>query len=153
MNGGLVYSAYRPTRTQKLLLTPLGPLVARLLSKGKLRAKLDAVRGVTLTDAQFDALWSGIAHQDGNKKSHILQRYILERAEHHARWEAALTRYSGPVQFIWGPLDPISGQHVLDPLTVQRPDARVTALPGIGHFVPDEAPDAVPQALLEFIDG
>ncbi|MGB3457011.1 MAG: alpha/beta hydrolase [Litorimonas sp.] len=151
MNGGVVYDAYRPTSTQKLLLTPLGPLISRFLSKDRLRAKLDAVRGVKLTDAQFDALWQGIAHQDGNRKSHLLQRYILERAEHWERWEAAVNRYTGPVQLIWGPLDPVSGAHVLAPLRARLPDARVVELPGIGHFVPDEAPAAARDAIREFI--
>ena len=151
LNGGVVYEAYRPTRTQRLLLTPLGPVLSRLLGEGRLRAKLDAVRGVPLTDAQWAAQWAGMSAQNGVRKSHLLQRYINERTEHHERWEAAVRRYTGPVQLIWGPLDPISGARVLAPLREQLPDARVVELPGIGHFVPDEAPDAVAEAIMEFL--
>ena len=151
MNGGLIYEAYRPTRTQRLLLTPLGPLVARLLGKDRLRAKLDAVRGVKLRNDQWEALWAGMTEQDGLKKTHLLQRYITERAQNHERWDAALRAYAGPVQLIWGPLDPISGAHVLEPLRSRLSEARVVELPGIGHFVPDEAPDEVSRTILEFI--
>ena len=150
MNGGVVYEAYRPTRTQKLLLTPLGPLLSRFLGEARLRAKLDAVRGHKLTDAQWRAQWAGMSAKDGVWKSHLLQRYINERTEHHQRWEAAVRKYSGPVQLIWGPEDPVSGAHVLAPLREQLPEARVVELPAIGHFVPDEAPDAVAEAILEF---
>lgn len=151
MNGGLVFEAYRPTRTQKLLLTPIGPLISKLFTKDRLRTKLDAVRRHALTDAQWDALWAGMNHDGGMSKAHLLQRYINERAEHHPRWDAALRRYSGPVQLVWGPLDPISGAHVLAPLRERLPKARVTELEGVGHFVPDEAPKQVADALLTFI--
>ena len=150
MNGGVVYDAYRPTRTQKLLLTPLGPVLSRLLGESRLRAKLDAVRGRKLTDAQWAAQWAGMSANDGVRKSHLLQRYINERTEHHERWEAAMRDYTGPVQLVWGPLDPISGAHVLAPLREQLPEARAVELPGIGHFVPEEAPEAVAEAILEF---
>lgn len=151
MNGGLIFSAYRPTRTQKLLLTPLGPLLTRLFSAERLRSKMDAVRGRKLTDNQFAALWRGASHNDGVRKSHLLQRYILERREHWPRWETALRNYRGPVQLIWGPVDPVSGAHVLAPLRRLIPRATVVELDGIGHFVPDEAPDAVGQAIRTFV--
>ncbi|MEM9600446.1 MAG: alpha/beta hydrolase [Pseudomonadota bacterium] len=151
LNGGVIFSAYRPTRTQKLLLSPLGPLVVRALSADRVRTKLDALRGQKLRDDQFDSLWRGMTHNDGMLKSHLNQRYILERRKYWPRWETALRNYPGPVQLIWGPIDPISGAHVLTPLRALLPKAEAIELDGIGHFVPDEAPDAVAQAIRTFV--
>lgn len=151
LNGGLIFSAYRPTTTQKLLLTPLGGLLVKFLSADRVRMKLDALRGQKLTSDQFKCLWRGMSYNDGVLKSHITQRYILERREHWPRWETALQNYAGPVQLIWGPLDPISGAHVLAPLRQLLPRADVIELDGIGHFVPDEAPQAVGQAIKGFV--
>jgi pimeloyl-ACP methyl ester carboxylesterase len=151
MNGGVIFEAYRPTRTQKLLISPIGALMGRLLSAKRVRKRLNELRGNTLTDDQFDALWAGMSHNDGLRKSHITQKYILERREHGARWEAALQAYPGPTQLIWGPLDPISGPHVLAPLRDLLPKAKVMELPGIGHFVPDEAPESVSRAIRDFV--
>ena len=153
MNGGVVFNAYRPTRTQKMMLTPFGPLITRFLSRKTLQEKMDAVRGRPLPVPQFDVLWQGMSQDKGVQKAHIRQRYILERAEHWPRWEEATKRWTGPTQLIWGPEDPISGQHVLDPLKDMLPHARVISLEGVGHFVPDEAPDQVARALTEFIHG
>ena len=153
LNGGLVYDAYRPTLTQRLLVSPLGPLLSRLLGRSAIRRKLDAVRGVPLTDRQFDALWAGMEAGGGMGLMHVRQRYIPERARHGARWQGALWNFGGPVQLVWGPEDPVSGAHVLAPLRERMPGARVVELPGIGHFVPDEAPDAVVEAVRSFVAG
>jgi pimeloyl-ACP methyl ester carboxylesterase len=151
LNGGLIFNAYRPTNTQKLLLTPLGGLLVKFLTADRVRTKLDALRGQKLTDDQFNSLWRGMSHNDGVRKSHITQQYILERRENWPRWETALQNYSGPIQLIWGPLDPISGSHVLSPLCQLLPRAEVIELDGIGHFVPDEAPQAVSQTIKNFV--
>ncbi|MEL6687834.1 MAG: alpha/beta fold hydrolase, partial [Pseudomonadota bacterium] len=51
MNGGVIFSAYKPTQTQKLLISPLGSLVSRFLSKDRIKTKLDALRDVGLLKA------------------------------------------------------------------------------------------------------
>jgi pimeloyl-ACP methyl ester carboxylesterase len=46
LNSGIVYSAYRPTRLQKLLIRPvIGKLLAGQVSAARVRSALDAVRG------------------------------------------------------------------------------------------------------------
>ncbi|MET0698195.1 MAG: alpha/beta hydrolase [Mycobacterium sp.] len=148
LNCGIVYSAYRPTRLQKLLILPvIGKLLAGRVSAGRLRSALDALRGPKLADAEFDDLWWGIARKDGHKLAHLHIRYNAERAVHHARWEAALARWAGPVRLIWGLDDPVSGRRVLEKATVLLPDAQVHRLAGIGHFPQSEAPQAVSAAI------
>jgi pimeloyl-ACP methyl ester carboxylesterase len=148
LNCGIVYSAYRPTRLQKLLILPvIGRLLAGRISADRLRSALDALRGPPLTDTEFDDLWLGISRQDGHKLAHLHIRYNAERAVHHARWEAALANWAGPVRLVWGLDDPVSGRHVLEKATVLLPNAEIHRLPGVGHFPQSEAPQAVSAAI------
>lgn len=149
LNCGIVYSAYRPTRGQKMLATPLlGALVASRLGKAKLQAGLDSVRGDRkLTQGEFDELWIGMSRDNGHRLAHRHIGYNAERAVHHQRWEEALFGYDGPLQLIWGLADPVSGRHVLDAARARLPAARIVTLPGVGHFPQSEAPDQVAAAI------
>jgi pimeloyl-ACP methyl ester carboxylesterase len=148
LNSGIVYSAYRPTRMQKLLIRPvLGKLLASRIGADRLRAALDDVRGSRLTDTEFDDLWYGVSRQDGHKLAHLHIRYNAERAAHHARWEKALADWGGPLRLVWGLDDPVSGRHVLEAATKVLPLAVVTELPGVGHYPQSEAPAAVAAAV------
>jgi pimeloyl-ACP methyl ester carboxylesterase len=148
LNSGIVYSAYRPTRLQKLLILPvIGKLIASRVSAGRLRSGLDGVRGSRLTDAELDDLWYGVSRDDGHKIAHLLIRYNAERAEHHRRWEKALADWNGPLHLVWGLDDPVSGRHVLEAATAVLPRAEVTELDGVGHYPQSEAPQAVSDAV------
>ena len=149
LNCGIVYDAYRPTRLQRMLGTPvLGTLIARRITERQVRSGLAAIWGSTkLTKAEFDELWQGISLNDGHRLAHRLIRYNSERAVHHDRWEEALARWRGPVQLVWGLDDPVSGRHVLTRAVDALPQARVVELPGVGHFPNVEAPAAVSTAV------
>jgi pimeloyl-ACP methyl ester carboxylesterase len=148
LNSGIVYSAYRPTRLQKLLILPgIGKLIAGRVGGRRFRAALDAVRGSPLTDDEFDNLWFGVSRLDGHKLAHLHIRYNAERAEHHRRWEQALADWDGPLHLVWGLDDPVSGRHVLRAAVVMLPRAEVTELAGVGHFPQSEAPRAVAAAV------
>jgi pimeloyl-ACP methyl ester carboxylesterase len=148
LNCGIVYSAYRPTRQQKLLIKPVvGKLLASRVSAGRVRSLLDAVRGSRLTDTEFDDLWLGMSRQNGQKLWHLLIKYNAERQVHHRRWEAALASWDGPLHLVWGLEDPVSGRHVLEQAVNVLPNATVTELAGVGHYPPSEAPEAVAAAV------
>ncbi len=148
LNCGIVYSAYRPTRQQKLLIMPVvGKLLASRVSAARVRSALDAVRGSRLTDTEFGDLWLGMTRQNGHKLWHLLIKYNAERAVHHRRWEAALANWAGPLHLVWGLDDPVSGRHVLEQAVKILPRASVTELAGVGHFPPSESPQAVAAAV------
>ncbi|HTZ13201.1 MAG TPA: alpha/beta hydrolase [Mycobacterium sp.] len=148
LNAGIVYSEYRPTRMQKLLIRPvIGKLLASRVSAARVRAALDAVRGPRLTDVEFDDLWLGMSRDNGNKLWHLLIKYNAERKIHHRRWEAALVNWNGPMHLVWGLDDPVSGRHVLEQAIKVLPRATVTKLAGVGHFPSSEAPQAVAAAV------
>jgi pimeloyl-ACP methyl ester carboxylesterase len=149
LNCGIVYSAYRPTRVQKLLTLPvLGKLLAGRITPQMVRSLLAGVWGTSkLSDEEFDNLWQGISLNNGHKLAHLLLCYNKERDRHHRRWEAALAAWDGPLHLIWGLDDPVSGRHVLE-LAIQRlPRAAVTKLDGVGHFPQAEAAEAVVKAI------
>jgi pimeloyl-ACP methyl ester carboxylesterase len=144
LNSGIVYSAYRPTRLQKLLILPvIGRLLASRVSAARVRSALDAIRGTPLADTEFDDLWLGLSRDNGHKLSHLLIKYNAERAIHHRRWETALANWTGPLHLVWGLDDPVSGRHVLEQATKVLPHAAVTELAGVGHYPQSEAPQAV----------
>lgn len=150
LNCGVVYEEYRPALLQRLLAnTLIGGLVARLITKGKVRTGLDKVRGPShpLTDAEFEELWRGIGRDNGHKLAHRLVRYNHERDVHAARWLEALEAYRGPLHLVWGMADPISGGRVLDALRPRIPNARIDELADVGHFPSSEAPTAVADAI------
>jgi pimeloyl-ACP methyl ester carboxylesterase len=148
LNSGIVYSAYRPTRLQKLLIQPvIGRLLAGRVSAARLRSALDAIRGTPLTDTEFDDLWLGLSRDNGHKLSHLLIKYNAERAIHHRRWETALANWTGPLHLVWGLDDPVSGRHVLEQATKVLPHAAVTELAGVGHYPQSEAPQALIAAV------
>jgi pimeloyl-ACP methyl ester carboxylesterase len=148
LNCGIVYSAYRPTRAQKLLIMPVvGKLLASRVSAARIRSLLDEVRGSKLTQTEFDDLWLGMSRENGEKLWHLLIKYNAERAIHHRRWEMALANWDGPLYLVWGPDDPVSGRHVLEQAVKVLPHATVTELAGVGHYPQSEAPQAVAAAV------
>lgn len=149
LNCGIVYSAYRPTRLQRALATPvLGRLLAQRITARTLRSGLDAVWGPSkLTDDEFRELWFGVSRGNGHRIAHLQIRYNAERAHHHQRWEAALAAWSGPTHLVWGLDDPVSGRHVLAQAVELLPHAGVTELENVGHFPQVEAPAAVAAAI------
>lgn len=154
-NGGIVYSAYRPTTLQRLLITPVvGKLLARTVTARTMRSGLDGVRGASkLTDTEFADLWHGIALNRGHRIAHLLIRYNTERARHHRRWQEALAAWDGPLHLVWGPEDPVSGRHVLAEAVKLLPRARVTEIAGAGHFPMSEAPVESIAALRAGLSG
>ena len=148
LNAGIIFSAYHPTRLQKLLIRPVvGSLLAACITATRVRGLLDAVREITLTDDEFDELWLGVSRSRGHKLWHLLIKYNAERQVHHQRWEAALAAWTGPIHLVWGVDDPVSGRQVLELATQMLPRAAVTALTGVGHYPHSEVPQAVAGAV------
>ena len=134
---------------QRLLAVPfVGGFIAGCITASMVRKGFAGIWGESpLSDDEVENLWHGIALNDGHKLSHLLIGYNAERAQHHGRWEAALSRWTGPLHLIWGLDDPVSGKHVLDLATEEFKHAVVTRLEGVGHFPQVEAPTAVATAI------
>lgn len=154
LNGGLFPETHRPVLMQKLLLSPLGPLLGPLFSRSKLKANLTKVFGPQTppSEAELDAFWALIAHNDGPKVMHRLIRYMLDRRVSRERWVAAMQETTVPLRVIDGALDPISGAHMVTRYheLIESPDTVLLA--AIGHYPQTEAPAEVLDHYLQFRD-
>lgn len=148
LNGGLFPETHRPVLLQKLLLSPLGPLIARLSSRAKFGANLTAIAGDTKPSAEeLDAMWTLMSRDDGRLALPGLIRYMVERRAQRERWVGALQRCPVPLTVINGSADPISGAHMIARLRELQIPADIVELPGVGHYPQVEAPSAVLSAL------
>lgn len=71
-------------------------------------------------------------------KPYMHDRYLLP----------ALARFTGPASLIWGERDPITPLVIADQFKAALPAATLTVIPGAGHYVHIERPDAVAAAIL-----
>lgn len=152
LNGGLFPETHRARPIQKLLLSPLGPLLSRLTSRRAFGASFAAIfgAGTQPTPAELDQFWSLIRHDGGHRVMHRLIRYMPERRAHRARWVGALQGTRVPLRLIDGADDPVSGAHMARRYGELVPNADVVLLPGIGHYPQTEAPEAVLRAFEDF---
>ncbi len=154
LNGGLFPETHRARPIQKLLHTPLGPLISGLTGERQFRRSLSAVfgAGTQPTADELHDFWQLVAHNDGARIFHKLIRYMAERRRYRPRWVGALQRGGIPTRLINGLADPVSGAHMVARYRelVATPD--IVELPGIGHYPQCEAPAAVLHAFMEFQD-
>ncbi|MBX9913532.1 MAG: alpha/beta hydrolase [Pseudomonadaceae bacterium] len=152
LNGGLFPETHRPLLAQRLLLSPLGPLLGRLFSRQKLARSFSRIFGpdTQASATELDAFWSLLTRNNGPAVLHLLIRYMPERRVHRDRWLAAMQRNAVPLCLIDGGLDPISGRHMLARYRELVPNADWRLLDTIGHYPQIEAPALVLQHYLQF---
>ena len=151
LNGGLFPEVHRARLIQKLLATPLGPLLSRLSSERAFARSFAPIFGrkTRPTRADLREYWQLVSHNDGHLISHKIIRYIEERRVNRERWVGALQRTEVPLRFVNGPDDPVSGAHMVARYREIVPSADVVVLPGIGHYPQVEDPAGVVSSLLD----
>ncbi len=152
LNGGLFPETHRARTVQKLLLTPLGPLLSRLMNRRSFERSFAAVFGAGTQPSaeELAQFWELIRHDGGDRILYKLIRYMPERIEHRERWVGALQKTRVPLRVINGPADPVSGAHMVARYRELVPHPDVVSLPGIGHYPQTEDPAGVLKAFFEF---
>ena len=152
LNGGLFPETHRPRLIQKLLLTPLGPLLGAAMNERGFSQSFSVVFGPATrpTAAEMHQFWLLIRHNNGNRNMHRLIRYMPERRANRARWVGALQNAKIPLCLINGPVDPISGAHMVERYRELVPNPDTHLLPGIGHYPQVEDPEGVLKAFVAF---
>ena len=161
LNGGLFPETHKPVLIQKLLLSPLGPFVSKLITKRKFVDNLRRIFGPNTppTPEVVDSLWQLLNHNNGLAVMHKLIDYIPQRQQHRERWVEAIIESNVPVKLINGSKDPISGQHMaqryrqLISNASNANDVNVTELTQLGHYPQLEDAEAVTTAYLQFRDS
>lgn len=154
LNGGLYPDLHRPTRAQRVLHGPAGVVLQHLITEPMYRKSLREILGREVDVADLHDMWRATTMHGGKRVQHRLLQYIDERRENADRWRSALEGYRGPMLFIWGPADPVSGAHVLPRLNERFPNARLVVLddePATGHYPQVENPVEVASALTGFL--
>jgi pimeloyl-ACP methyl ester carboxylesterase len=153
LNGGLFPQLYRATPAQRLLLSPAGPLLGRLLSERRFAAEL---RGLFAPDTGPDdediaSFWALLSTEDGGRVIHRLLHYIAESRLHADRWLQAMQGTRVPLRLINGSLDPLAGEPMAERYCALIPEPDVVRLHTIGHYPHMEAPMMVAQEYIRFL--
>ena len=153
LNGGLFPETHQARPIQKLLNSPVGGLLTRLMSKGSFVRSFSAVFGPQTqpSAAELDAFWQLVSRDGGIRIMHKLIRYMDDRRAHRDRWVKALQEAKIPLRLINGPADPVSGLHMTKRYRELIPNADIVLLgEAIGHYPQVESPQEVLRAYLAF---
>jgi pimeloyl-ACP methyl ester carboxylesterase len=152
LNGGLFPETHRPRTIQKLLLTPIGPLLGRLMSRRSFGRSFSAIFGARTqpTAAELDQFWALIRENRGERIFHRLIRYMPERRANRGRWVGVLQKTKVPLRVIDGAVDPVSGAHMVERYRELVPNPDTVLLKEIGHYPQVEDASGVLKAFLEF---
>jgi pimeloyl-ACP methyl ester carboxylesterase len=155
LNGSMIQGAASPTLGQRILRSPLGPLMSRLSSERFFRQQFGSIFSPShpLSEEEAEDQWALICAGGGRTLNHKTIRYMEERFRHAERWHGAIRDWPGPVSLAWGTLDPVATEKVLDAVLVLRPAAPVTRFEDLGHYPQIEDPGRVAEVLQGALAG
>ena len=155
LNGGLFPETHRARLVQRLLMSPLGPLLARLTNERSFQRSFRPIFGADTqpSDAELHDFWTLMSSGGGAKIAHKIIRYMEERRQFRERWVGVLQRTTVPIRLIDGTDDPVSGRHMAERYRELVPDPDVVLLEGIGHYPQVEAPESVLRHFLAFVES
>lgn len=152
LNGGLFPETHRALFIQKLLMTSLGPFIAKLMSEKSLKKSLTKVfsKAHPPTNEFVHERWKLTSENNGISMLPRLIRYIEERRIYRERWVMPLIKEALPIRLINGIEDPVSGKHAADRYAEIVPNANIVLLENSGHYPHVETPKEVLKAFFEF---
>lgn len=152
LNGALFPETHRPITAQKILISPLGFLFARLIGDNRFKQNLSGIFGENTkpSEDELNDFLKTFRYNDGRRIAHKLIRYMRERTVYRERWVGALQRTKVPFRFINGLADPVSGAHLVRRFREIIPQTDIIELVDIGHFPHFEAPAETLKYFLEF---
>jgi pimeloyl-ACP methyl ester carboxylesterase len=150
LNGGLFPETHHPVLIQKLLLSPLGPVISRLTSFTKFKQNMDRICTQKMPNEVLKVHWQLLESKGGRLIMHRLIRYMEERRRFRDRWVGVLQATQVPLRLVDGLVDPISGAHMKLRYEELVPNADTVGLENTGHYPQNEAPKQVLRAANEF---
>jgi pimeloyl-ACP methyl ester carboxylesterase len=155
LNGGIFPETHHARPIQKLLLSPLGPLLTKLTSKRTFVKTFNKIFSPAHPPAKsfIDQSWDLMVSDNGRSMLPRLIRYMVERKTNRERWVAPLVGHTVPIRLINGVDDPVSGRHAADRFMEVVPNGDVVYLENSGHYPHVETPREVLDAFWEFHDA
>jgi pimeloyl-ACP methyl ester carboxylesterase len=152
-NGSVILHRASLRPAQKLLRSPLGPVMARLSNGSSFKRAFGRLFSADhpLSEQEADAQWALWSYNDGYRIAHLLISYLDERVRYAQRWHGAVRDWPKPLSFLWALGDPVATTNVLDGLRELRPAATVVELPGVGHYPQVEVPEQFTRAALSLL--
>lgn len=150
LNGGIFPEATFPILMQKLLLSKVGPFVARLTNFRRFSSSMRKICKAPLNDDLLLEHWQLLIRANGRLVLPKIIQYIRERRTNRARWVGALQQANIPLCLINGVEDPISGASIVKRWRELLPNASVLELQSVGHYPQWESPDEIKTAWAHF---
>jgi pimeloyl-ACP methyl ester carboxylesterase len=153
-NGNMAMDLARLRLGQRALLSAAGPAFSELIAGWKpYDATVRSAQGnANLSAEDIELMWNATQQQDGHRKNHRVIQYLKDRLRFEkTRWLPSLTQVQEPVHICWGDADAVSPAPVAKHLK-QRwcPQARLTLMPGVGHFCQLSDPEIWVESVLRF---
>ncbi len=155
LNGGIFPEAHKPLMIQKMLMSPVGFLLSKLMNERKLEKSFSRIFGpdTQLTKEELHEYWKLIAYKKGHRIAHKIIRYMQERVDNRERWLGGLQNYPRKLGLINGPLDPISGIQMVEHFRGVISTENIWLQEGIGHYPQVEDPKGVLESYWKFLSG
>lgn len=152
MNGSVHQEMARITASQRVLKSPLGPLLARAMNRVAFRRQMRAIFAAPPPDDNLDVMWALLARDDGARNMPAIARYMVDRVRFEGRWIGALERLDLPAHVAWGRRDPVARPAIAEQLAREIPGAKLTWWDALGHYPQVESPERVTASLSAFWD-
>jgi pimeloyl-ACP methyl ester carboxylesterase len=152
-NGSVILRRASLRPIQKVLRSPLGPIVARFSNHSRFSREFGRLFSPNhpLSTEEADAQWALMTNNGGHRIAHLLISYLDERERYAERWHGAVRDWSKPLSFLWALDDPVATTNVLDGLRELRPAADVVELPGVGHYPQVEVAEVFARSALSLL--
>lgn len=153
MSGSIFPELSNPRLIQKLLVSPIGPIITKLFNEKKFYRSLRRVFGPDSAPNHktLYSYWQLLAHKHGHKQLHCLNFFLKDRKSHGHRWAESWQRTDIPIRYIAGEADPMYGLDGIEMLRKISNKQDIHAIPNIGHFPHIESPSKVLSLVREFI--
>ncbi|WP_420318083.1 alpha/beta fold hydrolase [Ekhidna sp.] len=152
LNGGIFPESHHPLPIQKMLMSPIGFLLSKLLNQRKFEKSFGRIFGpdTGLSSEELSTYWQLVSKKNGHRIAHLLIKYMRERVVNRERWVGALQNFKHPLGLINGLVDPISGQVMVDRYKEIISAKNIWTMDRIGHNPQIEAPEEVVRFYKEF---
>lgn len=153
LNGGIFPESHHPLPIQKMLMSPIGFLLSKLLNQRKFEKSFGRIFGpdTNLSKEELATYWQLVSTHNGHRIAHLLIKYMRERMVNRERWVGALQNFKQPLGLINGLVDPISGQVMVDRYKEIISTENIWTLDRIGHYPQIEAPKEVMRCYEMFL--
>ncbi|MGR6872375.1 alpha/beta fold hydrolase [Pseudomonas sp. HK3] len=152
-NGGLFPETHHPVLLQKLLLSPIGFILSKLVRYEKFKINFDHICAKNLSEDELKGYWQMLEHKGGVLIMHKLIAYMIERKQNRERWVGVMQTTDVPMMLIDGLLDPISGAHMVARYEELIPNPHIVKLEDTGHYPQVESPTEFVNGVLKFLQA